>query len=137
MRYRRSGYRYATVVGTSHTWVVGDVWQSDRLRLLAQNRWRPGVDVYETATALEVVVDLAGVEENQVDVELYEDALVVEGDRRLSVPKDTETYHVASIRQGPFLLELPLPVTVDPDRVEARLDRGLLRVTLPKVARDR
>ena len=43
-------------------------------------------------------------------------------------------YHAARIRQGPFRVELALPAPVDPERVEARYERGLLHVTLPKAA---
>jgi hypothetical protein len=49
MRYRRLSYRYTMVVGSSQTWPLG-VWQNDRLRL----------------------VDLAGVEEDDLDVQLFE-----------------------------------------------------------------
>jgi HSP20 family protein len=135
MRYRRSSYRYAAVVGTSQTWVFGDIWQSDRVRLLLQNRWRPEVDAYETAATLEIVVDLAGVEEDDFEVQLFADALVVEGDRRLPAPQ--ARYHAASIRQGPFRVEVPLPAPIDPERVDARYDRGLLRITLAKLAEGR
>jgi HSP20 family molecular chaperone IbpA len=41
---------------------------------------------------------------------------------------------MAEIRQGPFRLELPLPATIDQERVEARYDQGLLRMTLYKLA---
>jgi HSP20 family protein len=134
MRYRRSSYRYAAVVGTSQTWVVGDIWQRDRLRLLVESRWRPDFDAYETATTLEIVVDLAGIDENDFEIHLFEDALIVEGQRRLPASKETAMYHAASIRQGPFRLEVPLPAPVDPERVEAHHDRGLLHVTLAKRA---
>jgi HSP20 family molecular chaperone IbpA len=43
-------------------------------------------------------------------------------------------YHAATIRQGPFQLEVPLPAPVRSEQVEARYDRGLLRITLPKRA---
>ena len=66
MRYRRSSDRYATVVGTHQTWVLGEISPSDRLRLLLQNRFRPDVDAYETAATLEIVVDLAGVDDSIV-----------------------------------------------------------------------
>jgi HSP20 family molecular chaperone IbpA len=46
-------------------------------------------------------------------------------------------YHAASIRQGPFRVELPLPAPIDPERVEARYDRGLLHITLAKRAEAR
>src|SRR5256885_16288555 len=100
MRYRRSSIRYATVIGGGQTWVVGDVWQSDRLRLLVRTGFRPDVDAYETATTLEVVVDLAGVDEEDFELHLFEDALIVEGHRRLPEAKETVIYHAASIRRG-------------------------------------
>jgi HSP20 family protein len=132
MRYRRLSYRYAMVMRPGQTWPFGDLWQSDRLRLLSEARWRPAADTYETPTTLEIVVDLAGVEEDDYEVQLFDDALVITGRRRLSPREAAATYHAASIRQGPFQVELPLPSPVDPERVDARYDRGLLRITLPK-----
>ena len=134
MRYRRLSYRYAMVVRSGQTWPFGDMWQTDRLRLLVQGRWRPDADTYETATTFEIIVDLAGVEEDDFEVQIFEDALVVEGRRDLPSCQEEAVYHAAGIRQGPFQLELPLPGPVDPERVEARHERGLLRITLPKRA---
>jgi HSP20 family molecular chaperone IbpA len=131
MRYRRLSYRYAMVI-PGRTWPFGDIWPSDRLRVLLQGRWRPDADAYETPTSVEILVDLAGIEEDDFEVQLFEDALVVEGRRRLPPCQPDATYHAAGIRQGPFRVELPLPAPVDPERVEARYDRGLLRITLAK-----
>ena len=65
------------------------------------------------------------------DVVLFEDALIVEGRRRL--PADPGVvYHVAEIRQGPFRLELGLPGSIDQERVDALYDQGLLRITFLK-----
>ena len=134
MRYRRLSYRYAMAVRSGQTWPFGDMWQTDRLRLLVQGRWRPDADTYETATTFEIIVDLAGVEEDDFEVQIFEDALVVEGRRDLPSCQEEAVYHAAGIRQGPFQLELPLPAPVDPERVEAHHERGLLRITLPKRA---
>ena len=132
MRYRRLSYRYAMVVRSGQTWPFGDIWQSDRLRLLVRAGWRPDADMYETATAVEIIVDLAGVDEDDFEVQLFEDVLVVDGRRQLPSCREGAVYHAAGIRQGPFQLELPLPAPVDPERVEAHHERGLLRITLPK-----
>jgi len=132
MRYRRLSYRYAMVVRSGQTWPFGDIWQSDRLRLLARAGWRPDADMYETATAVEIIVDLAGVDEDDFEVQLFEDVLVVDGRRQLPSCREGAVYHAAGIRQGPFQVELSLPAPVDPERVEARYDRGLLHITLPK-----
>lgn len=134
MRYRRLSYRYAMVVRSGQSWPFGDIWQSDRLRLLVRTGWRPDADTYETATTVEVIVDLAGVDEDDFEVQLFDDALVVEGRRQLPSCREGAVYHAAGIRQGPFQVELPLPAPVDPERVEARYDRGLLHITLPKRA---
>lgn len=117
--------------------LLEELWQSERLRMLMESRWRPDADIYETASAFEIVVDLAGVGDDDFEVQLFEDALVVEGQRRLLAPRESAVYHAASIRQGPFRLNLSLPGPIDADRVEAHYDRGLLRVTLPKDDGDR
>jgi HSP20 family molecular chaperone IbpA len=131
MRYRHLSARY-TVVVPGQTWLFGDVWTSARLRVLLRSHWRPDTDAYETRAAVEVVVDLAGVDEDDFEVQLFEDAVVVEG-RRLPPSGHAEAlYHAAGIRQGPFRVEIPLPAPVNAERVEARYDRGLLRITLPK-----
>lgn len=137
MRYRHSRYRYATVVHFGSTWTPGGLMLADRLRLLVEGRWRPDADSYETATTFEIIVDLAGVDEDDFEVHLFEDALVVEGHRRLPARQDGGVYHAAGVRQGPFRLELPLPAPIDGEQVEAHYDRGLLCISLPKQAEPR
>lgn len=132
MRYRRLSFRYAMVVRPGPAAPFGDIWRGGRPRLLVQPHWRPDVDTYEAAASFEILVDLAGVDEDDFEVLLFEDTLVVEGRRQLPTCQAEALYHAAGIRQGPFRVELPLPVPVDPERVHARYDRGLLRVTLPK-----
>ena len=79
-----------------------------------------------------VTVELAGVEPDDLDVVLYEDVLVVEGQRQLPPADTVGVYHAAEIRQGPYRLELPLPAPIDPEGVDARYEQGLLRVALPR-----
>jgi HSP20 family protein len=132
MRYRRIGYRYTMIVnqptGRGGSWHVraGEV-------VLSHPHWHPDMDVYETETALTVTVELAGVDEEQLQILLFEDALVIEGRRSLPVT-DEGVYHAAGIRQGPFRVEVSFPVPIEGDRVEATYDRGLLRVRVPKAA---
>ena len=134
MRYRRLSYRYTMVVPSGQRWPFQDTWESDRLRFFVPARWRPDADLYETAGTIEIVVDLAGATEDDFEVQLFEDVVVVEGRRQLPSCQEGAVYHAAGIRQGPFQVELPLPAPVDPERVEARYDRGLLHITLSKRA---
>lgn len=132
MRYRRVTVRYATFTPAGQTWPFADLWQTDRLRLLVQPRWRPDTDTYETASTVEILVDLAGIEDDDVEVQLFDDVVVIEGRRQLSPGHEVVRYHAAAIRQGGFRVDVPLPVPVDLEGVDARYERGLLRITVPK-----
>jgi HSP20 family protein len=129
LRYRRLGYRYTMVVSSGP--LSPFAWGNLRL-VLAEPRWRPDADMYETVERVEVTVDLAGVAEDAFEVLLFDDALVVDGRRDLPGCEGDAVYHAAAIRQGPFRVELALPAPIDPEGVEARYERGLLRITLPK-----
>jgi len=100
--------------------------------MLGQPAWRPFTDIYETPRKIRVIVELAGVVPDALEVVLYDNALVVKGQRQLPVKNTQRTYHVAEIRQGPFCLEVPLTTAVDPEQVEVRYERGLLKITLIK-----
>jgi HSP20 family molecular chaperone IbpA len=134
MRYRRLSYRYTTLTSSSAAlgWPLVEAWPGDRLRLLMQGRWRPDADAYETARTVEIIVDLAGLGDDDFEVQLFEDALVVQGRRELPRAVEGVRYQAARILQGPFALALPLPAPVDAEGVTARYERGLLSITLPK-----
>ncbi|MEX0786688.1 MAG: Hsp20/alpha crystallin family protein [Dehalococcoidia bacterium] len=137
MRYRRLSYRYALVLTAGQDRPFGDPRPVDPLSVrFAQAYWRPPADVCESDSTVEVTVDLAGIDQDELDVVLFEDALIIEGRRRLVAVKPGVVYHVAEIRQGPFRLELPLPVAIDQERVDARYERGLLQITIRKLQRE-
>jgi HSP20 family protein len=134
MRYRRSSYRYAVVLTSDQISPFANLRLADPPGpRFAQTFWRPPADVCESERAFEVTVELAGVEQDEIEIALFEDAVIVEGRRRLSPTTSNGVYHVAEIRQGPFRLELALPAAIDQERVDARYDRGLLRITCPKL----
>jgi HSP20 family protein len=132
MRYRRLSYRYAVVMASGRARALGEAWQRQPAGIsMGHSFWRPPTDVVETASEVIVLVELAGVDHEQLDVLLFEDALIVEGERRL--PAHTAgVYHAAEIRQGQVRLELPLPASIDPEQVDARYERGLLEMRLGK-----
>lgn len=130
MRYRRVGYRYTMVVGQPTGWGGTNLVRAGDV-VLAHPHWHPDVDVYEGEGAVTILVEIAGVDEEELEVLLFEDALVIDGGRSLPVAEEV-VYHAAGIRQGPFRVEVPLPAPVNADKVEATYERGLLRVRLPK-----
>ncbi len=133
MRYRRLSYRYSVVLTEEMPRPVRSFWPlGGPGMVLAPTRWRPDTDVYETEAAIVLVAELAGMNEDDIEVQLFEDAVVIEGRRTLAACDPGGVSHAVGIRQGAFRLEVPLAAPVDADRVEARYDRGLLRIRLPK-----
>jgi HSP20 family molecular chaperone IbpA len=133
MRYRRLSYRYTMVTGHNPLWTFVQVWRGKgQAVLFGQGYWRPDADMCETPGAVEVVVDLAGVGEDDFEIQLFEDALVVEGIRQLPPCEAGSVYNIAGIRQGPFRLALSLPFPPDAERLQTRYERGLLQIHVPR-----
>ena len=136
LRYRRLIGRYTRIVSIGEALSPGDLLRGPRATVMvAPPHWRPPADVCETAAAITVTVEVAGVDPDDLEVLLFEDALVVEGERRLQACAPDGVYHSAEIRHGPFRLQVHLPAAVDGEGIDARYDRGLLHIVLPKAAR--
>ena len=128
-RYRRLDSRYTMVVRLPP---FSAAWRLERWSVtLAEPRWRPEADVYETPSAIRVTVALAGVQAEEVEVLLFDDAVVIEGFRRLAC-EEAGVYRAAEIPQGPFRVEIAVPAVVEAEGVDVQFEQGLLRVTLPK-----
>jgi HSP20 family protein len=100
--------------------------------LVAPTTWRPAADILETPTSILLTIELAGVREDDIDIELYPDAVIVTGFRPARADEPEGVYHGLQIRRGPFRAEVPLPALVDTAGADATLDDGMLRITLAK-----
>jgi HSP20 family molecular chaperone IbpA len=82
-----------------------------------------------------LTIELAGVREDDLEIELYPDAVIVSGNRPMASGGPDEVYHALQIRRGPFHLDVPLPAVIDVDRVDASLENGMLAIKLAKLPR--
>jgi len=98
-----------------------------------QNTWRPQLDVYETPEGVLVVVELAGVKEEDIRVEVAHRTIKIYGIRRPGMFGPDIRYRVAEIPYGYFERSLSLPWTVDRDQVTATYADGILQIGLSKV----
>jgi len=93
--------------------------------------WSPAVDLYEDEDALSLRIDLPGVNQESLDVQLTGEELVVQGERKPEVP-GTGTCVYAERPYGRFRRSLRLAIPVQHDAVEATYREGVLTVRLPK-----
>src|ERR1700738_3018004 len=140
MRYRQVTYRYIDgspkQMEQRYRQLLNDaLHQSQQSILHRSTTWRPLADVCEAADGMTVKIELAGMKEEDIDVTLYENALVISGERRDEHNEAHKNlcYHEAQIRYGPFRVEVFIPGPVERDSVTARYENGFLRVTLPGV----
>jgi HSP20 family protein len=94
--------------------------------------WQPLADVYETADTFVVLVELAGVDQEDVEIQVDGDSLTVRGQRRIAASARPECYHRMERSYGSFSRSVPLSAEVQPDAVTAEFRDGLLRLEIPK-----
>lgn len=99
--------------------------------------WAPAVDVYEIEKSIVVLVELAGVNQDKVDVTVTGNTLVVRGERNETTPASNKTYYQIEIHRGYFERAILLPCAIDPNGTEASYQDGLLEIVLPKVEEER
>jgi len=96
-----------------------------------QRAWRPPVNIYETEQGIEVVVELAGVALDDLHVHVHPTNIQIQGTRQMAVPPALRRVHRMEIVGGPFQIELPLTITIDPEQAVAQYTNGLLDIHLP------
>jgi HSP20 family protein len=94
----------------------------------------PRVDVKETEAGIEVQAELPGVAEKDIEVQLKDGVLTIKGEKRQEREEKEKGWYLMERSFGSFLRQIPLPVEVEEERVEARFDKGVLHVSLPKSA---
>ncbi len=92
----------------------------------------PGINVVESKDALEVTVDLPGIEEKDINVSLEGNQLSISGERKEESKRDEKDWHVEERSYGSFYRSLTLPFEPEDGAVEAHLDKGVLHLNIKK-----
>ncbi len=88
----------------------------------------PRLDVEETDKEVKVVAELPGLDEKDIDITLRDGLLTIKGERKA----ETRTKVYSEIWQGQFMRQVELGADVDPDKVKANFDKGVLTVAVAK-----
>lgn len=92
----------------------------------------PAVEVGETSEEVFVNVQVPGLAKEDLDVELTEHALTVRGEVREEKEDKKKNYHRQEFRTGRFSRTITLPGEVEIDKAKADLEKGMLKVHIPK-----
>jgi HSP20 family protein len=94
----------------------------------------PAWEVKETTEAFVLKADLPGVAEADLDIAVHNNVLSVSGSRAAEERKDGESYALYERQFGSFSRSFALPDLADGERVEAKLENGVLTLTVAKKA---
>ena len=90
------------------------------------------MDLEERDDNLIVRMEVPGMEAGDFDIAVVDNQLIIRGEKQASLEQRHGHYHVVECAYGAFERIIPLPVTVDDTRAEARYQRGVLTVQLAK-----
>ena len=122
-----------------------DQFQKGYYNFYPSDTWNPNVNLYETAHAYLVCVDLAGVEKEKIDVEVVDGRLRLRGARPVPMCDPLPTcddqtdadpkrvrIHLMEIDHGSFTRDVELPPDVARDKISATYRNGMLWIEIPK-----
>jgi HSP20 family protein len=95
------------------------------------------VDVFEEGDDIVVQSTVAGVEDDDLVVDINSDMVTIKGERKMAKKVPEKNYLYQEIFWGKFSRSIILPEQVDPDRSSATLSKGILIVRMPKVRKSR
>jgi HSP20 family protein len=99
-----------------------------------ERNWMPAVDIIDTPDAFVLKAELAGMQPEDVHIELEDDVLTIKGERHQEERPETEEYQSTEWHYGAFQRSITLPHSVKRDAIEATYENGVIEVRVPKAA---
>jgi HSP20 family protein len=121
-------------LGSTFEKTVEDLFRSiNPMFRIAEQTWKPQMDMYETPEDIIIMGEIAGVNKEDLELEISSKAVRVQGNRTQSPRIDNAKYRLAEIQYGKFERVLYLPSPIDPEVVSASYSNGFLQVRLAKL----
>jgi HSP20 family protein len=116
-----------------------DFWKGSGSSTFMTGPWQhgalnPHVDETEDEKAFHVKVELPGMDKDDVDVTLSSGVLTIRGEKKREEEEKGNNFYRKERAFGSFRRTLPVPVDVDEAKVEAKFEKGILYIELPKTA---
>ena len=89
-------------------------------------------DVVETDNAVEVSIELPGMEMKDIEVSVSDDMLTVKGEKKIERQDEKKGYYLSERSYGAIYRTIPLPPGVDGEKAEASFKNGVLTIRLPQ-----
>jgi len=105
-----------------------------REEALSTSSFAPPVDVYEDEHKITLKIEVPGIEEKDLDIQVENNILTVHGERKFEKEEKEENYRRVERQYGSFTRTFTLPNSIDGDSIAADYDKGVLKIQLSKKA---
>lgn len=95
-------------------------------------RMGPSIDLHEDQRGFTLTAELPGINPEDIDITVDEQAVTIKGESRRAVEKDEKGYKMSERRYGNFFRTVSLPTEVIPDQAVAEYENGVLEIKLTK-----
>ena len=95
--------------------------------------WRPNIDVYESQDEIIILADLAGLNKEELHIEVNRNRIKIAGVRKIISVVKNASYHLAEIPHGYFQRSIILPAAVDAESALASYADGILMIRIKKM----
>ena len=99
---------------------------------VATANWAPSVDILEDENSFTLLADIPGVDPKDIDISMEKGVLTVKGERNTENIEEKENYRRVERQSGQFYRRFTLPDSANADKIEARSEHGVLKITIPK-----
>lgn len=96
-----------------------------------QGAWAPAIECRRANGELLVTAELPGLKKEDVKVQILDESLIVEGERKLESNEEKEGYFRSERSYGKFWRQIPLPEGAQADQIKASMNDGMLEVRIP------
>lgn len=93
------------------------------------------IDVYQTPTSIVVESPIAGVDSDDIDINITSESVTIRGKREKAHTIKEDDYFYQECYWGKFSRSIILPEEVDADGSEATIKNGVLKIVMPKLSR--
>jgi len=98
--------------------------------------WAPALDEIETPEEIIIKAELPGMDEKDISITLSGNHLMIQGEKKSEKEEKEKHFHRVERSYGRFQRAVPLPASVDSEKISAEYKKGLLEVHLPKKPAD-
>jgi HSP20 family protein len=98
--------------------------------------WSPQIEIFERGSQFIVRADLPGLTKDDMKVEITDEALTIQGERKQEHEEDREGWHRSECSYGSFYRSIPLPEGIKAEEAKANFRDGVLEISIPAPQRE-